>query len=104
FSIQPRLDDGLEQIAQHSALAGADVDLGDHAGPDRQGFPLVLQVVALSADQNQVEGLPAAGRIRLDGVGANLLHQAIKVAVDGVVVGSDLDAGRHARGDEGDVL
>src|SRR5690554_3624622 len=103
-SVEPRLDDRFEQVAKQRAFAGLDIYLGDHAGADRQHFTIAFEVSSFGTDHHLVEGLLAARGLLFDGVFTDLLYLAFKITIDGVVVGGDLNAGGHARRDEGDIL
>ncbi len=47
----------LEDVVEHRFLAGEDVDLGHHAGDDRQRILGIAEMTAIGAHPNLVEAL-----------------------------------------------
>src|SRR5690606_20428563 len=97
----PRLEHGFEQVGQHALFAGDDVHRGDHAGDDQQRLLVAAQVAFLGAQLDQVEALAFFVG---DGIGADQFEVGLEAAVDGEVVGGELDHGFLPRVEEGHVL
>ena len=76
------------------------MDRGDHAGRDRQRLFAGAEAVAVGAHADEVEGFAL---VVGDRVGRHRFQFAIEAAVDGVVVGGDLDLRRLPGTQEGDV-
>src|SRR3990167_7078195 len=95
------LEHRFQQIIQHAFLAGDDVHGGHYAGDDQQGVLVTAQVAFIRTNLNQVEALAF---FIGDGVGADQFQIGFHAAIDGEVVGAELDHGFLPGMEEGHIL